>query len=227
VDPDPAARPVNAAPPRIATLVLRIGLWLVPSFAAWYLTARFHGVAAGEAAHALMAILKPGLVSALERQGSDLVFVTTLLVHPAPGETGVLVTEVNPLLYTYGLPLFVALMLATRASGWRIAAGAAVLVPFQAWGIAFDFLAQVGIRAGPAVSVQAGLAGWPSEAIALAYQAGSLLFPALVPVFLWGGFNRPLIAALAGSRQRGAGYASEQTARAAAPRIGSSPRSQQ
>jgi len=208
---------VSAAPPRIAALVLRTALWLVPCFAAWYLTARFHGIAPGEAARALVAMLKPGLVSALERQGSDLVFVTTLLVHPAPGETGVLVTEVNPLLYTYGLPLFVALMLAARASAWKIVAGAAILLPFQAWGIAFDFLAQVGIRAGPAVSAQAGVAGWQAEAIALAYQAGSLLFPALVPVVLWGAFHRPLVA----------GYASEQTAAATGPRLGSPPRSQQ
>jgi hypothetical protein len=213
--------------PRIATFVLRTALWLAPCFAAWYLAARFHGIAAGEAARALVLVLKPGLVSALERQGSDLVFVTTLLVHPAPGETGVLVTEVNPLLYTYGLPLFVALMLAARASGWKIVAGAALLLPLQAWGIAFDFLAQVGIRAGPAVSAQAGLAGWPSEAVALAYQAGSLLFPALVPVLLWGAFNRPLIARIAESRTvGGAKYVTEQTAAAMDPRMGSSPRSQ-
>jgi hypothetical protein len=207
---------MNASRPRIGAFVLRTALWLAPCFAAWYLTARFHGIAAGEVARALVLALKPGLVSALERQGSDLVFVTTLLVHPTPDATGVLVTEVNPLLYTYGLPLFVALMLAARARGWKIVAGAALLLPFQGWGIAFDFLAQVGVRAGREVSVQAGLAGW-SEAIALAYQAGSLLLPALVPVFLWGAFNRPLIDA----------YVSEQTAAAIDPRLGSSPRSPQ
>jgi hypothetical protein len=217
VDPDPAAGAISASRPRIAAFVLRTALWLAPCFAAWYLTARFHGIAAGELARALVLALKPGLVSGLERQGSDLVFVTTLLVHPTPDATGVLVTEVNPRLYTYGLPLFVALMLAARASGWKIVAGAALLLPFQGWGIAFDFLAQVGIRAGREVSAQAGLAGWPSEAIALAYQAGSLLFPALVPVFLWGAFNRPLIAA----------YVSEQTATAIDPRLGSPPRSPQ
>ena len=228
MDPDPAAGALNAPPPRIAAFVLRTALWLAPCFAGWYLAARLHGIAAGEAAHALVTMLKPGLVSALERQGSDLVFVTTLLVHPAPGETGILVTEVNPLLYTYGLPLFVALMLAARAGGWKIVAGAALLLPFQAWGIAFDFLAQVGVRAGPAVSVQAGLAGWPSEAIALAYQAGSLLFPALVPVVLWGAFNRRLIARLSRSPPgSGAAYVSEQTATAADPRLGFPPRSQQ
>jgi hypothetical protein len=203
--------------PSVAAFVLRTALWLAPCFAAWYLAAPFHGLAAGEAGCALVDLLKPGLVSALERQGSDLVFVTTLLVHPAAGEAGVLVTEVNPLLYTYGLPLFVALMLAARSRAWKIVAGAAILLPFQGWGIAFDFLAQVGIRAGPAVSVQAGLAEWPAEAIALAYQAGSLLFPALVPVVLWAAFNRPLVDA----------YASEQTLAAREPRLGSPPRSQQ
>jgi hypothetical protein len=96
------------------------------------------------------------------------------------------------------------------------------------WGIAFDFLAQLGIRAGPAVSAQAGLAGWPSEAIAFAYQAGSLLFPALVPVMLWAAFNQPLIARLAQSRlASGPVYGGEQTSAPMQPRIGSSSRSQQ
>jgi hypothetical protein len=130
-------------------------------------------------------------VSAVERQGPDLVFVTTIVVHPAPTQTGVLLMDVDPMLYTYGLPFFVALMLAARAKGWKVLAGAVVLLPFQAWGIAFDFLAQV-VRTGADVSAQAGLSGWRSEGVALAYQAGSLLFPVLVPVALWVAFNRPL-----------------------------------
>ena len=68
----------------------------------------------------------------------------------------------------------------------------ALLLPFQGWGIAFDFLAQVGIKLGPAVAAQAGLGGWRVEAIAIGYQIGTLILPSLVPVVLWAVFNRTL-----------------------------------
>ncbi len=191
----------TAVAPSVGRFVLRALLWLPPCFAVWYLAAphlaRFFGAAAG----LIVELFRAGLVSALERQGADLVFVTTIAVHPAPGQVGVLLVEVNPLLYTYGLPFFVALMLAARAKGWKVVAGAAILLPFQAWGVAFDFLAQL-VRSGGDVGAQAGLLGWRAEAIALAYQFGSLMFPALVPVALWVAFERPLIGGLPRSPSR-------------------------
>ncbi len=127
--------------------------------------------------------------------------MTTLQVNPAAGQIGVLVPEVNPLVYTYGLAFFLALMLAARARWWTIPAGMALLLPFQGWGIAFDLLAQVGIKLGPAVAAQAGLGGWRVEAIAIGYQIGTLILPSLVPVVLWVTFKRPFIA---GCCRRGA-----------------------
>ena len=135
-------------------------------------------------------------MSEVEQPGVDLVFVTTLEVQQATGQAALLVPEVNPLLYTFGLAFFVALMLAARAPWGKILAGAVLLLPFQAWGIAFDFLAQVGIRLGPEVAAQAGLSGWRTEAIALGYQVGALILPSLMPVVLWAIFNRPFIEGL-------------------------------
>ncbi len=192
---------MKASAPSLGKFVLHTFLWLPPCFAAWYFTAQYHAAIAGKLARLIVEQLRSGLVSAVERQGLDLVFVTTLKVHPAPGQTAVLLPEVNPLLYTYGLALFVALMLAARARWWTILAGAAALLPFQSWGIAFDFLAQVAVRLGPEVATQAGLLGWRREAIALGYQVGSLILPTLVPVVLWALLNRTFIeSALPGRR---------------------------
>ena len=184
-----------AAPATIGKFVLRTFLWLPPCFAAWYLAAPHVAPVVGGAARLLVEIFESGIVSAVEREGFVLVFVTAIQVHPAPDRTAVLLVEVNPLLYTYGLPFFVALMLAARAKWWKMLAGAAALLPFQAWGVAFDFLAQL-VRTGADVSAQAGLLGWRAEGIALAYQVGSLMFPALIPVALWVGFNRQTLGAL-------------------------------
>jgi len=186
-------RPAAAS---VAKFALHVGLWLPACFAAWYFGARYLAPIIGDAAVALVGLARPGLVAALERQDLLLVFVTSIEVHPQPGQTGVLLVEVNPLLYTAGLPLFLALMLASRARWWTLLVGALLLLPFQAWGVAFDFLAQVGVKAGPEVSARAGLLGWRAEAVALSYQLGSLVFPALVPAALWMAFNRPLLASL-------------------------------
>jgi hypothetical protein len=191
---------MKAGSPSLGKFVLRTFLWLAPCFAAWYFTAPYHAAVAGRLARLLVDLLQPGIVSALEQQGSDLVFVTTLEVHPAPGQTAVLLPEVNPLLYTYGLAFFLALMLASHARWWKILAGAAMLLPFQSWGIAFDLLAQVGLRLGPEVSAQAGLSGWRTEAIALGYQVGSLILPSLMPVVLWAAFSRLFIESVLRSR---------------------------
>ena len=180
-------------PERLGGFVLRTAAWLPPCLAAWYAVARYHAVLVGWGASLLANALSPQLVSSVERDGATLQFVTRIVVHPTPDTTGVLVPEVNPLLYTFGIAFFVALMLASRSAWWKIALGLLVLLPFQAWGAAFDLLAQLAVRLGPLVSVQAGLMGWKQEAIALGYQAGSLIFPPVVPVVLWGVFNRPFL----------------------------------
>ncbi len=165
--------------------VLRTFLWLPPCFAAWYFSASPHAAVAGRLARMMVNLFTPGVVSELERSGVNLVFVTTLKVYPAPGQAALLLPEVNPLLYTYGLAMFLALMLAERAKIWKVLLGAAVLLPFQSLGIAFDVLAQVGIRLGPEVAAQAGLSGTELTVIALGYQLGILIFPTLLPIVFW------------------------------------------
>lgn len=179
-------------PDDLGRFVLRTVLWLPPCLAAWYFSAPYHAELVSGLARGVANVFHSGLVSGVERDGTNLVFVTRIQVPAEGGRTGVLVPEVNPLIYTYGLAFFVALMLASRARIWGLVAGAAALLPFQAWGVAFDFLAQL-VRAGPEIGARAGLAGGKLEAIALAYQLGSLIFPPVVPVLLWAAFNRSFI----------------------------------
>jgi hypothetical protein len=177
-------------PEPLRGFVLRTLLWLPAGFAAWYWSAPYHGKVAGWLCRVALDQLEPGLVTAIERSGTDLVFVTAIAIPHGVGQTALILPEVNPLLYTFGLPLFVALMLAWRARWWKVAVGAVALLPFQAWGIGFDFLAQVAIKLGPQVAAQAGMLGWKREAVALGYQVGALVFPTLIPVVLWAAFNR-------------------------------------
>ncbi|MDP2784157.1 MAG: exosortase H-associated membrane protein [Sulfurimicrobium sp.] len=138
---------------------------------------------------------------------------TTLKLGMAPGMPEgeyALVLEVNPLAYGYGLPLFAALLLASsEAKRWRkLVPGALLQVPFQAWGICFDLLKQAAVTSGPAVTAQTGLMPWQVEGVALGYQFGALILPAMAPIGLWLAFNRGFIPMLmleggccAGSRE--------------------------
>jgi len=177
----------------LARFVLRVFLWLPVAFAAWYLCAPQYSAMAGAVAHAIVDFFAAGTVSAVERSGLDLSFVTRIEVHRAGSGAGVLLVDVNPLIYTYGLALYLALMLAARARVWKLLVGAAFLLGFQGWGIAFEFLADIAIKLGPGVSAHVGLTGWRREAVALGYQVGCLILPSLAPVVLWALLNRAFV----------------------------------
>ena len=185
--------------------VIRTFLWLPPSFAAWYFSAPYLVAIAGKLARLMVNQFSSGVVSAIEQTGSVLLFVTTIKVHPTPEQTALLLPEVNALLYSYGLALFLALMLAEGARWWKFLVGVLILLLFQSWGIAFDLLAQLGIRLGPEVSTAAGLSGWQLEVIALGYQLGALIFPCLAPVMLWVAFSRLFAGGLYGQPRQNLG----------------------
>ncbi len=184
-------------PPRSAVwrFALRALAWLAPCFAAWYWTAAWLARPAAWLARAAIWLADGGIVNGLEWEEGIARFVTNIEMSASPAQAAVLLVEVNPLLYTYGIAIVAALMLASRASWRKLLLGVALLLPFQAWGIAFDVLAQI-VRAGPQAASQVSLVGWKAEGVALGYQLGSLIFPTLAPVLLWAGMGRSFIEGL-------------------------------
>ena len=178
---------------------LKAALWLPLCLALWYWKAEWFNGPAAIVSGWIMRGLFPGWVQAVEWSQRTISLVTTLRVPMVPGvnegKVAVMVAEANPLLYTYGLPLFAALLLASgEAKRWRkLMLGAVVLIPFQAWGICFDLLKQVAITAGPDVTAQTGFSTWQRESIALGYQLGTLILPTVAPIALWLALNRQLI----------------------------------
>ena len=180
---------MTAPAPSLKRFVFHTFLWLPPCSAVWYLIAPYHSAVVGKLARMLVNEFTTGIVSALERSGLNMVFVTTIQVHPELGQTALLTPEVNPLIYTYGLALFAALMLAERATWWKILVGAAVLLLFQSWSIAFEILAQI-MQFGADVSDQAGVRGWRLMTVDIGYQLGTFIFPSLIPIVLWAASSR-------------------------------------
>ena len=167
-------------------VILRCLVWLPVAFAFWYFTAPVLLAPSVWLAQGLCAVAVPDLVRGVTESGATVTFVTRIGAGVADAH-GVVTVDVNLLLYSFGMPLYAALTLASRSprSKRLLAIGYAVLVPFVTWGLVADLLKNIAITSGPAIAGQAGFSDWQREAIALAYQLGSLILPAVVPVVLW------------------------------------------
>jgi hypothetical protein len=192
----PARRPLGR-------FVLKVLAWLPVCFAVWYFAAPLLMLPVQWLA---LLVSKAGfgdIIVDVEKAGSVISFVTNL--RPASASTasqaraGTVVVESSALLYSYGLPLFAALTLA--ATGFRdgrrlakvLAIGFVALLPFETWGVLADALKQLAITMGPAISSQTGFSAAQREAIAFAYQFGTLILPTVIPAIVWVLTHRPFL----------------------------------
>ena len=192
----PSASPLHAAP-TVTGFTLR-ALGLLPfAFVVWYFAAPVLLFPVVLLLRGIALVAFSGLVTSIEQSAAIATFVTSLRISGATTR-GVLTVDVNLLLYAFGMPLYAALTLASRSKSWRrnLALGYVVLAPCVAFGAFADFLKNVAITAAPAIAAQTGFAAWQREAIAFAFQLGSLILPAVAPAVLWVALNQRLIAVL-------------------------------
>jgi hypothetical protein len=170
--------------------------WLLVALALWYPLRNWMVLPSAWLAREAMTAAFPRWVTGAQLEGGTQVLLTTLRVWSANNRLGELAPEVNGLVYAYGAPLLAALLLAARTPRWwwKLPAGLLALVPFQAWGICFTWLLQVAVVAGEQTRGQTRFGPWASNLIAAGYQFGFLILPTLVPVLLWLGFDRRVLA---------------------------------
>lgn len=140
----------------------------------------------------------------LARAGYLVSLTSVPVVIPAgadgPGGVGVLEPTINPMVYGYALPLFAGLAMATPVTARRRAAqfalALAVIWLAQGFGIVAESLKTLAFDAGDSGAALVANAGIAPDAVALAYQFGYLILPAVVPVALWIGLNRPFMECL-------------------------------
>jgi len=197
----------------LARFVLRVAAWLPLTYAVWYLAAPILVWPVALLAELFTRGVFRDLVLGVEQSGAVLTFVSSL--KPPKGAfsgdaTAVLSVESNVLLFSFGLPMLVALILAARQPHVvrNIVVGYVVLLPFQTWGVVADFLKNV---AAPETTAQAGFAGWQREAIVFCYQFGTLILPTVVPAIVWVLMHRRFLEGFAG-RDDEAGRAAKETA---------------
>ncbi|MDR2173854.1 MAG: hypothetical protein LBE32_06615 [Burkholderiales bacterium] len=161
--------------------------WLPLMFAIWYFAAPILIFPAKLLAQAFTQTAFDDLVRQVLMESRDLVFVTSLRPGEAMPNNAVVSVEVNALLYSFGLPMLAALILAAREKGgWKkLLIGYLVIVPFITWGVTADFLKNINFSAGPFVASQVGFSALQREFVAFAYQFGTLILPTVIPAIVW------------------------------------------
>ncbi len=184
--------------------VLHSLLWLPICFLVWY---QLRGLLVVPVLLGLR-LLTPWLpaVDHIEYQGAHLAAVLALQPGALPGlevpagKTAEILITLDPLAYGYGLALFAALLLATPdeyRQWWHWVIGLVALWLVQLWGLSFELLKNLffdlpaGLSAGPTLDETL------KNLVALGYQFGYLIAPAVVPVALWMVLQRRWLAELA------------------------------
>lgn len=160
---------------------LRTLCCLLPMLAFWYWAGEVMAWLPAQLAGAALAALFPSWCDGYLLRGTQLQLLTAIAAAGGP-----LSFQVNALIFCYGQPLLVALLLASRARRlwWKLPAGLLVLLPLQVWGICFRLLFKVS-DGGPAAYARTGFTQLDLNVFVLAYQLGYLLLPPLGPVIVW------------------------------------------
>ena len=197
---------MRAGSDSLPRFVLRVVAWLPLTFAVWYLAAP---LLVWPVALLTELITRSTFdwVKNVEQMGPLVTFVTSLKPDEAANPSGVkavLSVESNVLLFSFGLPMLAALILAAQEPHrvWMLLVGYAVLLPFQTFSVVADFLKNAAILAGPAVASQTNLNAWQREVIAFCYQFGTLILPTVAPAIVWVLMHRRFLERLAGRDKR-------------------------
>ena len=97
--------------------------------------------------------------------------------------------SINPMIYGYGLPVLAGLVIATPNSikrrGLQILIGFIAIVLVQSWGSVAEVLKNLTFGLGPEGRLVMEQVGLSPTIVALLYQFGYLILPAVMPIALW------------------------------------------
>lgn len=190
----------------IDRFLLRTLLWLAPMFVLWYVLAPLLLKPVAGWTHFVLGHGFPHAIAAVEQQGTMVDIVTRFVTSaPAGGSApadarGQLVFTINALKYAYGLPLLLALTLAAPVPAgeklFRGVIGGLLLIPVPVWGLACEALKVLVFDMDPAIAAQMGTTPVTRELLALAYQLGYLILPAVTPILIWAALHRDFLGEL-------------------------------
>jgi hypothetical protein len=185
---------------KLSELLILSSLWMLFGFMIWYYLSAFHGMPARIAADAILGeILGSNFYQIVVNPDHHYLFQveTTIPFTFRDGTTEALGFIVNPLIFSYGLPLLFGLVMGSDV-GWMrkifiLLLGYVTITAVQIWGVVWQSLKMLAFNFGDQAYQVVQDAGISDSAIALSYQLGSLILPALAPIFVWVLTNRRLV----------------------------------
>ncbi len=176
----------------LALLYLPLGFFL------WFFASSLLMFPAGRLAEWLLTSAFPEVFEGLVQLNFQFEIQTAIILsRPVDGREVALDLFVNPMVYAWGMALLFGLVMATPLAVTQrmvqLLISFAVITGVTVWGVFWETLTDLAFRSGPeAGEVAAGL-GVPMDLIALFYQLGFLMLPAVVPVALWILMNRAFV----------------------------------
>lgn len=180
----------NKKPLSVKGFLVKVILLLPITFAAWYFLTPVILYLLSYLAKATLTLLGNGAVLGVEPNGHVLHVITRFAAEKANDiNNGQLVFVVNAMKYGYGLPLFIAMLIATKDTLnhklQNLYIGLLIILLVQLWGVTFDGMMTLVFKLGRGIADTLGTTEFTRELIALAYQLGYLILPAITPVILW------------------------------------------
>ena len=184
----------------LGELMILASMWMLFGFMLWFYLSAFHGAPARLAAEAILQhVLGSDFSRIIVEPNQNFLFqvVTNIPFTFRDGTTEALGFVVNPLIFSYGLPLLFGLVMGSNVSWLRkftiMLIGYVVITGVQVWGVVWQSLKMLAFNFGAQTHAIVASHGVSDAAIALGYQLGTLIFPALAPIFVWVLSNRPLV----------------------------------
>ena len=175
------------------------------TFYLWYMTAGLHLAPVTLLTGKVLGWLTPDAIMWLKLDGHNLVLAANFghaangtLVSPPIGDDA-LGFQSNPLVYSYGMPLLCALILATpcHEKWFKLLWGMIILLPIEVFSMTFKILKTLAFDVGTAFLTQQHIGATGADMIALGYQIGTLLLPMIAPLIIWFVLQRDFITQLA------------------------------
>ncbi|NNJ65701.1 MAG: hypothetical protein HKP16_09050 [Xanthomonadales bacterium] len=184
----------------LSELLILASMWMLFGFMLWFYLSAFHGAPARLAAEAILQnVLGSDFSRIIVEPNQNFLYQveTNIPFTFRDGTTDALGFVVNPLIFSYGLPLLFGLVMGSNVSWLRkiviMLIGYTVITGVQIWGVVWQSLKMLSFNFGAQTHAVVASHGVSDASIALGYQLGTLIFPALAPIFVWVLSNRPLV----------------------------------
>ena len=179
--------------------LLKILIWLPLTFVLWYFLTPAIIYIVALLTKVVLSFIAGHAVMNVEQNEHVMHIITNFANNASRKET--LTFAIDVMKYAYGLALFPAMVLATPKP-WKdkfqdFYLGILVIFLIILWGVSFDTMQTLVFKLGRDIGETMGTTAFTRELIALGYQLGYLILPAVTPIILWFTMNQEQVIKLA------------------------------